>query len=75
MASLYQQIYNGEWMALPKRWRVGCCDCGKVHDFDFRVRKVRGKEYSIIEVLVNTNPCATGGKRKAKGVKVVKVQK
>lgn len=39
MADKYEQIYEGDWIR-PKRrgFREQCCDCGLVHDVDFRIK-------------------------------------
>ena len=56
-----------------EKYRLGCCDCGLVHDFDFRVVKVtkrnsdgscetralRSKDYCI-EFRVRRNNRSTG---------------
>jgi hypothetical protein len=40
----YQQRLDGEWVEVVERKaRVGCCDCGLVHDLEFKI--ARGKLY------------------------------
>lgn len=62
---------NGDWTEWirPKRkgYKMACCDCGLVHNLDFRVRKEwRGL---VVEFRASRNSRATGqirrGMRKA----------
>jgi hypothetical protein len=45
----YPQVYSGEWVS-PRRkgYRMMCCDCGLVHEMDFRlVRYGNGNKIQI----------------------------
>lgn len=59
MSKQFVQAFDGEWVRVRnrRRYRIACCDCGLVHDMEFRVRD--GK----IELRAWRNPQATGGKR------------
>lgn len=44
----YPQIKSGEWVQPNhKKYKMACCDCGLVHDFEFKIVKgkifIRGK--------------------------------
>ena len=58
----YADITPGEWIT-PRRkgYKLACCDCGLVHEVNFRVRK--GK----IEFQMFRNERATKQLRKAEG--------
>lgn len=65
----YYQVHNGELMPLKsRRLRLACCDCGLVHDLVFKITNGRRISYRAYK-----NGRATGGKRKAKGIRIVKV--
>lgn len=54
---------SGEWFPVPRRGprlRLGCCDCGLVHDIDGRVRRGR------IELRAWRNNRATAAHRRGK---------
>jgi hypothetical protein len=34
-----------EWVWIPPTARIGCCDCGLVHKFQFRVTTKEGKAF------------------------------
>lgn len=58
----YEQIYDGEWFKW--NWRGNkhqCCDCGLVHDVDYRVKN------GHLEMRCYRNGRATGGSRRFKG--------
>ena len=33
----------GQWVKLPRKRKIGCCDCGLIHDFEFKVEMKDGK--------------------------------
>lgn len=35
----YYQQKDGEWVQPKDNYRIACCDCGLVHDMQFRVVK------------------------------------
>jgi len=40
MSKLYPQRYDGEWITVKNGFhRFRCCDCGLVHQINFRARK------------------------------------
>lgn len=50
---------DGEWMRVEnRRHRIACCDCGLIHDFEFRVRKRK------VEFRVYRNNRATAQRRR-----------
>jgi hypothetical protein len=34
----YEKLEDGEWYSQPKKDRICCCDCGLVHDVEWRLR-------------------------------------
>lgn len=49
---------DGEWVQPKRDYRMGCCDCGLVHDMQFRIRN--GK----IQFSATRNNRATAAKRR-----------
>ena len=38
MTDRYETLRDGKWVDTPaRRYRIGCCDCGLVHDVEFRI--------------------------------------
>ena len=37
--SRYKDVIDGNWMLIKAKGRTACCDCGLVHDEEFRVTK------------------------------------
>lgn len=58
----YAKQFDGDKVVIPTgtTWRIGCCDCGLVHDLE--LKRVRGG----IAVEIYRNGPATGGKRNSK---------
>ena len=53
--------YNGEWVTPVRNgYRMMCCDCGLVHEMDFRVKGGR------IQFRVRRNERATMASRRAR---------
>ena len=51
MMSKYEQLYEGEWIRPVSRgFREQCCDCGLVHDIDFRIVDGKHVEFKIRKV-------------------------
>lgn len=59
----YDHPESNEWI-YPKRkgYRQCCCDCGLVHEIDFRIVKVGKKSY--IEIRFRRNERATAAVRR-----------
>lgn len=57
--SNYHQVKEGDWTPIPRRGhRNQCCDCGNVHDIDYR-------EYEgALEMRVRVNRRATAAARR-----------
>lgn len=34
----YPKVKNWTWLQIAREFRMGCCDCGLVHVFQFRIR-------------------------------------
>lgn len=69
----YHQVKPGEWVQpVRKGYKLSCCDCGLVHDLDFRlVVNVRGAKR--IQFRAFRNERATALTRRAKpGLKLPK---
>lgn len=66
--SRYPQAYDGEWFRLPLRafWWQMCCDCHKVHRWQFRIK--RDGLRLRLEARCWTDGPATGGARSKMGV-------
>ena len=62
--SRYEQVWDGEWWALPKKMDMQCCDCGLVHTAFFRIRIEDGKPY--LEMRMDRNNRATAAVRRAR---------
>lgn len=45
----YTQVYDGDWIKVKnkKKHRMKCCDCGTVHDIEFRTVRV-GKGIRVL---------------------------
>lgn len=58
--SQYHRLEDGDWIR-PKRrgFKEQCCDCGKVHDVDFRIVKSKGGGKRYIEFRAVQNARAT----------------
>lgn len=55
----YKQIYDHEWETpIRKGYKLICCDCGLVHDVDFRIHKKK------IQFRVIRNNRSTGQVRR-----------
>jgi hypothetical protein len=62
---LYKHIEDGQWVRPQHEgFRLACCDCGLVHELNFRV--VDG----AVEVQAIREPRATRGLRKRMGVEL-----
>lgn len=63
--SSYYQISDGEWIQPIRRgYKLGCCDCGLVHDIDFRIKNNR------VQFKVFRNNRSTAMARRHKKVKI-----
>ncbi len=52
-------LKDGEWVAPIRRgFQLGCCDCGLIHDMDFRVNK------GVLRFRMTRNKRATNLRRK-----------
>jgi hypothetical protein len=58
MASKYHQVVDGTWVDIAQKFRNQCCDCGLVHDWQFR------KVGRHLEFRVVTNNRATAAARR-----------
>lgn len=54
----YAKPTDNQWIQpVRKGYRMACCDCGLVHEMDFRIYKGR------VQFRARRHPRATGGKR------------
>lgn len=59
----YKILEDGEWQRLRIRnQKHGCCDCGLVHNIDFKI-VIKGKR-KILEARFKTNKKATSAMRR-----------
>lgn len=64
MGKPYEQVWEDEWVSPKHRgYRHQCCDCGLVHDMDFRV--VDG----AVQYRVHVNKRSTAQVRRHKAAK------
>ena len=59
----YPQVYDNEWVT-PKMqgYRMSCCDCGLVHELDFKVKRW-GRGFKVV-FRARRNARATAGIRR-----------
>lgn len=60
----YDQVIEGQWFRFGdsksnRREKVACCDCGLVHQFNFRLKN------GELQMQVFRLPRETGGRRRA----------
>ena len=61
--SAYEYAEPDEWVCPIRRgYRLACCDCGLVHDVDFRLAGT--KQRRLIEVRMRRNNRATAAMRR-----------
>jgi hypothetical protein len=61
----YEQVWDGEWWAVPKKLDMQCCDCGLVHAVYFRIRETE-TEKPMLEIRMDRNNRATAQVRRHK---------
>lgn len=60
----YRQEYDNEWIQpIRKGYKMMCCDCGLVHDVDFKLVK-HGRGHKILYRATRNNRATGQGKRK-----------
>ena len=61
----YYKPKSNEWVQpIRKGYKLSCCDCGLVHDVDFRIVNNR------VQFRVRRNGKATGGMRAGSGIRI-----
>ena len=61
----YETPKEGEWVQpIRKGYKMACCDCGLVHNLDFRIRKGR------VQFRAFRNNRSTGQLRRWSNIKV-----
>lgn len=65
-----------EWIhpVCKPSYRMACCDCGLIHDMQFKVVKYRGQSRIIFRASRN-NRATSAMRRKFKSIKVIKKNK
>ena len=66
-----KQIYENEWIFPFKKFRSACCDCGLVHDFNFRFKKKKSGQIEF-SFKVKRNFVVTKRIRKNEKIKITK---
>ena len=61
--SRYEQVWDGQWWAMPKTMSLQCCDCGLVHEIAVRVRIE--DNIPVLEMRMDINARATAAVRRA----------
>lgn len=69
--SRYHQVIDGRWELITRKCRVACCDCGAVHDEEYRLVRLKTGGRGI-ENRTTKNARATAAMRRALGVRIVK---
>lgn len=74
--SKFYQVKDGEWVTPTRRHKMGCCDCRLVHDFTFRIVRIKvlnGRRFDklAIQFKASRNIRATAGRRTTLGIKQV----
>lgn len=64
----YHKQQDGEWVRpIMKGYRISCCDCGLVHEFNFKVVKI-GRTHKVTFQAFR-NERATAAKRRWRKIK------
>jgi hypothetical protein len=69
--SKYKPVTDGEWVRpVMSGYGLACCDCGLIHDVDFRVLDFAGQEMpgAYVEFRPVRNARATGQRRRRTGI-------
>jgi hypothetical protein len=67
----YDQPEENEWVTpVMKCYKLACCDCGLVHEIDFRLTIVNKKV--VLQFRVRRNNRSTGQMRRHQGIKVIR---
>jgi hypothetical protein len=77
MGEKYEQWISGEWeWPVRKGFKIGCCDCGLVHRFDFKFKKApNGKSIMMKCVRDDRATAAVRRKLNKKVEKLAKIPK
>lgn len=60
----YDEPKPDEWVTpIHRGYKIACCDCGLVHDMDFRI--IKGRK---VQFRVRRNERSTAGMRRGKGL-------
>jgi hypothetical protein len=71
MGKPYAKPKRGEWVQpVRKGYKMACCDCGLVHDMDFRI--VKDHRGNFIQFRVARNERSTAMKRRHMGRRQIK---
>jgi len=61
----YDNVQAGEWVQpVRRKYRMRCCDCGLVHNVDFRV--IKNGRGMFVQFRMFRNARATAGSRKGR---------
>ncbi len=60
----YLQRYDGEWVDVTVRRNLACCDCGLVHEEEYRIIEAENGTEHILKRIVRNNR-ATANKRRS----------
>jgi hypothetical protein len=67
----YMKIKSGHWYWYARKGRAACCDCGLVHDEEYRLaRHPTGGR--VILCKMSRNNKATAAMRRRRGIKITK---
>lgn len=70
----YGVLSDGDKIEVPAEWILGCCDCGLVHRFLFKLERTDKKTgMRTLTVQVFRDNRRTAARRRQKKVKVVPV--
>ncbi len=65
----YIQRFDGEWSDVTAGRKVACCDCGLVHDEEYRILKAENGEESIVRASWRNNRATAARRRSLKARK------
>lgn len=56
MGKKYPQVYDNEWQSpIHRGYKMACCDCGLVHELDFKIYK---KKHVLLRARRNNRSTA-----------------
>ena len=66
----FRQVYDdGEWVTPTRKHKMACCDCGLVHNMEFRIAMIEilnGRKFNkpAVQFRASRNERSTAGRRR-----------